>query len=290
MSRRRILVALLCVAWILPGLLAHDPWKPDEAYSFGIVYELVRGGSWVTLSLAGEPYLRDPPLYYISASLSARALGSILPLHDAARLASGIYIALALLFCALAARELNGRGRGTLAVVLLLGCFGLMLRSHQLITEIAGFAGFTMAYYGCARALRGPLGGAWLGTGIGIVFLSQGLPEALIVLLIALVLPLIGNAWRTRQYALALGIALATAAPWLIVWPALLHLQSPELFREWWPRKRPSGSSTPAAGSTICASCRGMRGPCGRSPCGRCGADSPQAPRERRSRCRSPAS
>jgi hypothetical protein len=31
MSQRNQLVVLLCAAWLLPGLIGHDPWKPDEA-------------------------------------------------------------------------------------------------------------------------------------------------------------------------------------------------------------------------------------------------------------------
>ena len=233
MSRRRLLVALLCLAWILPGLVAHDPWKPDEAYNFGVVYDMVRGGSWIAPALAGEPLLREPPLYYVTAAVSATALSPILPLHDAARLASGLYIALALLFCGLAGRELNGPGSGALAVVLLLGCFGLVLRAHQLVPHVAGLAGVAMAYYGCARALRGALGGVWLGTGLGVVFLSLGIPEAGVVMLIAAILPLVSSAWRTREYALACGVALLAALPWLAVWPLLLHTHSSELFSAW---------------------------------------------------------
>jgi 4-amino-4-deoxy-L-arabinose transferase-like glycosyltransferase len=232
-SRRHLLFGLLCLAWILPGLLAHDPWKPDEAHTFGVVYEMLQGGSWIAPALAGEPFLREPPLYYISAALSALAFSPPLPLHDAARLATAFYVALALLFCALAGRELNGRGYGTLAAVLLIGCFGLVVRSHQLVAQVAGLAGFAMAYYGCARALRGPLGGLWLGTGLGIVFLSQGLPESLMVLLIAACLPLVNRAWRTRAYAQASGLAVIASLPWLLVWPLMLHAHSPGLFHEW---------------------------------------------------------
>ena len=35
------------LAWIVPGLVAHDPWKPDEAYTFGLVYHVLQGGSWI---------------------------------------------------------------------------------------------------------------------------------------------------------------------------------------------------------------------------------------------------
>src|SRR5688572_24089627 len=150
MSRRRLLLVLLCLAWILPGLVAHDPWKPDEAYTFGVVYEMIRGGSWIAPSLAGEPFLREPPLYYLSAAASALFFSPILPLHDAARLATGFYIALTLLFCGLAGRELNGAGAGALAAALLIGCFGLVVRGHQLVPQVAGVAGFAMAYYGYA--------------------------------------------------------------------------------------------------------------------------------------------
>jgi 4-amino-4-deoxy-L-arabinose transferase-like glycosyltransferase len=233
MSRRRVLIALLCLAWIVPGLVAHDPWKPDEAYTFGVVYEMIRGGSWIAPSLAGEPFLREPPLYYLSAAVSGMLLSPPLPLHDAARLVTGFYVALALLFCGLAGRELNGPGSGALSIALLLGCLGLVLRSHQLVPHVAGMAGFAMAYYGCARALRGAVGGLWLGTGLGVVFLSLGIPECAVIAIIAAVLPLVSRAWRTRTYASALGFALLAALPWLAVWPLLLHTYSPELFRAW---------------------------------------------------------
>ena len=245
-SQRRVLLALLCLAWLLPGLIARDPWKPDEAYSFGVVYEMIDGGSWVAPSLAGEPFLKEPPLYYVSAAASALFFSPILPLHDGARLATGFYVALALLFCALAARELNGPGYGGLAVVLLLGSFGLVVRSHQIVAGVAGLAGFAMAYYGCARALRGPLGGIWLGTGLGIVFLSQGVMETIVVALIALVLPLVSNAWRTRAYALGLGVALLAALPWLTIWPLMLNAHSPELFAAWLKADTAFGLSTRA--------------------------------------------
>lgn len=232
-SRRHVLLALLCVAWLVPGLVAHDPWKPDEAYTFGVVYEMIRGGSWIAPSLAGEPFLREPPLYYLSAAASALLLSPLFPLHDGARLVTGVYVGLALLFCGLAGRELNGRGYGALTIALLIGCFGLVVRSHQLVPQVAGLAGFAMVYYGCARALRGPLGGLWIGTGTGLVFLSQGLPEAAVTALIAAILPLVGSAWRTRSYAVALGIAVVAALPWLVTWPALLHTYSPALFHAW---------------------------------------------------------
>jgi hypothetical protein len=74
MSRPFIGAALLFLAWIVPGLFGHDPWKPDEAYSFGLVYELLQGGSWVVPTLAGEPFMEKPPVFYLTSAAFADAL------------------------------------------------------------------------------------------------------------------------------------------------------------------------------------------------------------------------
>jgi 4-amino-4-deoxy-L-arabinose transferase-like glycosyltransferase len=232
-SARHLLAAALCLAWIVPGLTGHDPWKPDEAYTFGVVYEILSSGSWIVPRIAGEPFLSDPPFYHLTAALSAQLFAPLLPLHDGARIVTGFYMALTFLFCGLAGRELNGEGCGVTAALLLLGSFGLAVRSHQLIPDAAALTGFTMAYYGFALALRRPhAGGFWAGTGAGMIFMTQGLLETAAIAVIAALLPLF-PAWRTRRYAAGLVTAGMAAAPWLFVWPALLYFESPELFNHW---------------------------------------------------------
>ena len=234
MSQRNHLLLLLCAAWLLPGLIGHDPWKPDEAYTFGVVYQLLQGGSWLIPTLAGEPFLDKPPLYHLTAAACARIFSVILPLHDAARLATGLWMTATFFFTAAAARELHGERASAIAVLLLLGCFGLVVRSHQIITDVAMLAGFAMAYYGCALALREPRrGGFWIGTGTGIGFLANGVIAPAIIVAMVLLLPAAGASWRTRGYLRALAIAAAAAAPWLLIWPALLYYRSPPLFHEW---------------------------------------------------------
>lgn len=226
-------VCALIAAWILPGLLGHDPWKPDEAYTFGVVYDFLRDGHWVVPTLAQEPFLDRPPFYYLTAAGLATLLSPPLALHDAARLVTGLYMAAALLFTALTARELYGRGYGRIASLTLISCLGFVLRSHQLVAEIGMLTGCAAAVYGCALLLRRPVaGGAWLGTGIGLAFICKGL-VALGVF--ALLLPALAcfPAWRTRAYAAALAVAAVAALPWLAAWPLLLWQQSPELFHTW---------------------------------------------------------
>ena len=234
-SFRVLLLILLCAAWILPGLIGHDPWKPDEAHTFGVVYEILRGGSWVVPTLAGEPFLDKPPLFYLTAAAFARLFSFALPLHDAARLATGFWMAAAFAFIALAGRALYGIRYGAVSALLLLGCFGFVVRAHLLITDMAMLAGFAMAYYGFAAVLARPLpGGFWIGTGAGIGFLANGVFAPAVLGATALLLPALGRDWRSRGYVSALAVAAAAAAPWLAIWPWLLHQRAPDLFTAWW--------------------------------------------------------
>jgi 4-amino-4-deoxy-L-arabinose transferase-like glycosyltransferase len=43
----------------------------------------------------------------------------------------------------------------------------------------------------------------------------------------------LGPAWRTRRYVLTLVLAAGAAAPWLVVWPALLAQRAPDVFAAW---------------------------------------------------------
>ena len=231
---RPLLIAILGLAWLLPGLIGHDPWKPDEAYTFGVVYEILQGSSWVIPQIAGEAFIDKPPLFHLIAAASALLFSPFLPLHDGARLAAGLWIGLALLFVAFASRELHGPRHGLVAALLLLGSLGLVVRGHQLITDVAALAGFAMAYYGAALSLRRAApGGFLIGSACGIVFMTQGIPEAAIVAAIAILLPLAGPHWRTPRYAAALMVAAVAVLPWLVIWPALLYQRDPALFDAW---------------------------------------------------------
>ena len=228
------LVLLICLAWTLFGLVGHDPWKPDEAYTFGVVYHLLQSGDWVVPMLAGEPFMAKPPLIYLTAALFGVVFAPVLPLHDAARLATGAYMGLTFLFVALAAKELYGGNKSWMAALMLLGCGGLLLRGHQLISDVALLAGLAMGLYALALSARRPLlAGFWLGTGLGVIFFSTGLVEPLMLLATMVLLPMVSPHWRTRAYVLTVLVALVVAAPWALIWPSVLHSRSPELFAQW---------------------------------------------------------
>jgi 4-amino-4-deoxy-L-arabinose transferase-like glycosyltransferase len=223
----------LCAAWILSTLVGHDPWKPDEAYTFGLVVDFLRRGDWVVPMLAGEPFLEKPPLFYITAAEFARVFGGVLPLPDAARLASGFYMAVALAFLALAARRLHRGRHGWTAVLILLGCLGMVVRAHQMITDLALFAGISMGIYGLAAGRERPIrGGFALGGGTAIAFLSKGLLGPGLLGLASLGL-LAFPAWRRRTYLRSLTIAGMVALPGIAAWTCALYLRSVAYFKTW---------------------------------------------------------
>ena len=217
-------IALLA-AWTALGLIGHDPWKPDEAYTFGLVYHILEHGDWLVPTLAGEPFVEKPPLFYWTAALFANALRDLLPLHDAARLAAAFYVLLTLAFTYLTAKDWC---QSPLAASLVLaGCVGYLQHAHQLITDNALLAGIALGLYGFART-----SGLVVGTGAGIAFLSKGLLGPGMLALIAILLPLFRE-WRTAAYARSFLTALLAFLPWALIWPLLLYRQSPALFDEW---------------------------------------------------------
>ncbi len=226
-------VFILCAVWILATLVGHDPWKPDEAYSFGLVLDFLERHDWVVPMLAGEPFLEKPPLFFITAGAFASLLGGVLPLHDAARLASGFYFAVALIFLALTARQLHRGRHGATAVVLMLGCLGIIVHAHQLVTDVGLFAGMSIALFGFASGRSHPLrGGGALGVGTAIAFLSKGLLGPGILGLTALGL-LLFRTWRVRTFLRALAVAAVVSLPPIVAWIAALYLREPELFATW---------------------------------------------------------
>ena len=89
---------LFVLAFALPGLTGHSPWKTDDAIGIGVVHQMLQHGHWLLPHLAGEVFPDDGPLYYWLASALVSVCTGLfagwLPPHDAARLASGLWIAL----------------------------------------------------------------------------------------------------------------------------------------------------------------------------------------------------
>lgn len=225
---------LLVVAYVFPGLVGHDPWKQDEAYSFGVIYNMYLTGDLVVPTLAADPFMEKPPAYYITAVGMLHLLGDWLPLHDAARLTTAIYLAIAFLFTGLLARAVWGEGYGPLGILLLMSSLGLLQNGHYLITDTALTAGMAIGFFGLLRVRESAgWGGLWLGTGAGLAFMSKGLLGPGILGVTALLLPVLLEPWRSGAFLKGIAAALAAASPWLLIWPTALYLRDPDLFMLW---------------------------------------------------------
>src|SRR6267154_5422479 len=245
--RAPVLFAALLLAYLLPGLIGHDPWKTDDATGIGIVHQMLEHGRWIVPYLAGEPYLEDGPFHYWIAALTAKLFGLLAP-HDGARLASGVMMAAMIAFVHLAGRELYGRTAGIGAVLALLGCLGLLVHAHETLGDISMLEGQALAWYGIALAPRKPLRAGWLlGAGLVVATLSKGVPAAMAPVAVALAAPLVSSAWRRREYLMSLIPALLTSFALCGGWLALAESRSSGLALAWWQANAAQFAVPPAA-------------------------------------------
>jgi len=227
-------LALFVAAFLLPGLVGHDPWKTEDAVGFGVVHQMLTSGDWLAPHLAGEPFFEDGPLYFWVAGGFVQALAEILPPHDAARFASALFILAALWFVRLAARELYGKREGDLSVLALMGCVGLLWHAHETTAETAMLAGLAAAYYGVAISHRKPIkSGICFGLGTAVAFLAKGFAALLQPLAaVLLVLPLCAS-FRQRNFAFSVGLGCAILIPLVVAWPWAVAVHAPAYFDGW---------------------------------------------------------
>jgi 4-amino-4-deoxy-L-arabinose transferase-like glycosyltransferase len=226
-------LVLLCAAWIALGLFGHDPWKPEDATSFGVAFDMLKHGDSIVPHLAGVAVPERPPLFHALAAATATTFSAVLPLHDGARVANALCLAATLWLLALAGRELYGRAFRWPPVLIFFGCVGLWDRAHLLAPDVGLLAAYALALYALALAPRRfALAGVLLGTAAGIGFLCKGSLAPALMAFTAILLPLF-DAWRRRAYVVTLVFALAVAAPLIGAWPLALYWRDPALFAQW---------------------------------------------------------
>lgn len=230
-----IALALLVVVYLVPGLIGHDPWRGDDVRSASIVLGMLNGENWLFPHVAGEPSSVFPPLYYWVSALFALAFGWLLPLHDAARLATGVFAALAILWIARAAERLYGKNARTTAGLLTIGTLGLAIHAHEMQPMVALLAMQALALAGLARIADDPLrGGAQAALGTALAFLAAGPIGLILTLPLFLLLALSCPECRTPRASGALTLSLSLALGACAIWPVVLGQAYPELLALWW--------------------------------------------------------
>jgi len=187
---RAAFVLLALVLGLLAFRLGAVPLLgPDEPRYTRVAIEMHRAGEWVTPTLAGEPWLEKPPLYYWLAGGACSLLGET----EAAARVPAVLAALLLVFAtALVGARLYGSAAGLHAgfaagLSLLPFAYGRAASMDMLLAanvtaaiglyglRLLGIAGgrapvFAAAFCGLATLAKGPLGlllpglavGAWL--------------------------------------------------------------------------------------------------------------------------------
>jgi 4-amino-4-deoxy-L-arabinose transferase-like glycosyltransferase len=279
MRHWRAAIVLMVCAYLIAGTFWRAPWKADEPYSFGVVLNIMERGDWIVPNVAFEPFVEKPPLLYWSGALAALAVPQMQP-HEAVRLAVLFWMALTCVAVWRTARLLGkeawdwririsapltgSQGAPPLgcrlagpkasitllhdyalrALLLFVGCIGLVEHVHKFIADVPQVAGTAVALYGLVRYAKAGDGvsasgvrvlrpALWFGTGVGVAFLGKGVLVpglfAVTVLAAIAVLPDFRRrqAWRFYLFSAAI------AAPWLLIWPIAFWHTSPTLFVEW---------------------------------------------------------
>ena len=225
------MLAAMLAFYVLAGLFGRDPWKGEDAVHIGTAWHMLHYGDWLSPDLAGRAF-HEPPLYYWSAALTGKIFGWLLPLHEAMRIASGIWVTLALMGLYYASRELYGDDSAAASPMLLAGCAGLIFHAHDaqpMLIALAAYSGGLGALAAIGRKPR--LTGIFYGLALASCLLGTGIAPTLPLLALAPV------AWwlsPDRPKALhTLLIGLGIAAVLILPWPMLLLSLEPARFHGW---------------------------------------------------------
>lgn len=228
-------LSLLILLYLLPGAIGHEPWRGDDIRHFSAVFSLLNGEGWLLPGIAGEPLTGVGPLFHWVGALFALALGWLLPVHDASRLASPFFVGLAIFWIARSASRLYGKHTRTAAALLTLGTLGLVIHAHEHQPLIALMAMQACTLAGLSLVPTHPVrGSVQAAAGVVLAFLAGGFAGLLLTVPMFLVIAIACPECRSPRAsgALTLGLSLALAAS--TIWPGLLNHHAPELFAQWW--------------------------------------------------------
>lgn len=224
-------LAGLLAFYVIAGLFGRDPWKGEDAIHITTAWHVLSQNDWLSPNLAGRVF-DEPPLYYWSAALTGKLLGWLLPLHDALRFASGLWVALALTGLYYAGRELYGQQSAAASPLLLAGSAGLIVHAHDAQPMLVALAAYGGTIGSIALFGRRPrLAGIFYGISLAACLLSTGIATSLPLLAAGPLATLLGS--DKRRHLLALAIGWVVAALLIAPWPLALWEMEPARFSGW---------------------------------------------------------
>ncbi|MFW5431994.1 MAG: ArnT family glycosyltransferase [Methylophilaceae bacterium] len=233
-AKTRLLI-ILCAIWLLMGLIGHEPWKPFESDAISTIKNVLDNGSLLAPTSASSNLMSNPPLYYLSAALSAKAFSGFLPIHDGARIATGLWMLFTLLLVGMTGRELWGQGFGRQTAFIFISAIGLVVSAHTITPAVSALTGVAAGFYALALAKRRPYRASiLLGLGMAVSFLSTGLLPFSIILLTSAILPITFSAWRSTSFAKVFGVSVLVASALILPWIFYCSFAEPDLLSTWW--------------------------------------------------------
>ena len=230
----------LGMLYILPGLIGREPWKNDDAASFGIMWTMAHGSlhDWLWPNVAGLPIAEEGPLAFWLGALSIKLFGWLMGDVMGARVATiGVFLLgtvsvwftsfnlgrrpdaqpLRLAFGGQPEPDDFGRTLADAAVLIYLGCLGLLMHSHTNTAEPLQVSLLAYLLYRAVRYVERPSlrNTALVGLALGGLTLTRGwlTPVALVLALLFctqfLRMPLLRT---VRELLLALLIGAAVSA------------------------------------------------------------------------------
>lgn len=173
----------LGLLYILPGLFGRDPWKNEDASSFGIMWTMAHGSfnTWLAPQIAGLPMPGESPLTYWIGAICIKLFGGLLGDPLAARLSTIIFFLIGSLSVWYATYLLGrrseaqplrlafggqpeprdfGRTLADGAFLIYLGCLGLLLHSHETTAKSLQMSLVAYAIYLAVRLFDAPVTGS----------------------------------------------------------------------------------------------------------------------------------
>lgn len=238
----------LGLLYILPGLIGREPWKNDDAASFGVMWTMAHGGwqDWLLPNIAGLAVHEEGPLAFWLGALGIKLFGWLLGDVLAARVATiGVFLLgvsslwyvtfnlgrrqdaqpMRLAFGGQPEPDDFGRTLADTAALIYLGCLGLLLHSHESTSEPLQVSLLSLLLYRSVRYMELPSlrNAGLIGLALGLMTLTRGwiTPAFLTVALFLCSRFLAMPAGRTvRDLGVAAGVGVAVTLPWVL--PALL--------------------------------------------------------------------
>ncbi|MFZ6647317.1 ArnT family glycosyltransferase [Undibacterium sp. TJN25] len=254
----RGVIFALCLLYILPGLIGRDPWKGDDAASFGVMWTMAHGGlqDWLWPHIVGLPAPQEGPLAFWLGAICIKLFGWLMGDAAAARLSTAVFFLLGsvsvwystyLLGRRAEAQPLKlafggqpeprdfGRTLADGALLIYLGCLGLLLPSHETTAESLHISLVAYSLYLCVRLLDGPtlMYALRLGATLGLMSLTRGW-----VLSLALLLGLCAlSFYRKQQFhrlllLVSLPVMLVVTGAWVLA-INIIHPFSSSPFAAW---------------------------------------------------------